>query len=94
MININDIRKIARLSRIQMTDEELEKFSDMARIFEMIDKINAIDTKDLQPMAHPMHIQQQLRKDIVTEINQRELLQSVAPDNVEAGLYLIPEVFE
>jgi aspartyl-tRNA(Asn)/glutamyl-tRNA(Gln) amidotransferase subunit C len=94
MLNQHEIRKIARLSRLRITDEELEKFSDMNQILEMIDKINAVDTKDLKPMAHPMRIKQRLREDVVTEVNQRELLQSIAPNNIEAGLYLTPEVFE
>ena len=36
---------------------------------------------------------QRLRPDIVTEIDQRELFQSIAPQ-VEAGLYLVPKVIE
>lgn len=45
-------------------------------------------------MAHPMEdLTQRLREDIVTEENQRELFQSIAPAT-DAGLYLVPKIIE
>jgi aspartyl-tRNA(Asn)/glutamyl-tRNA(Gln) amidotransferase subunit C len=44
-------------------------------------------------MAHPQEMAQRLREDCVTETDQRELFQSIAPQ-VEDGLYLVPKVIE
>jgi len=55
--------------------------------------MNAVDTKDIQPMAHPLDATQRLREDKVTEENQRDKFQAVAP-SAEKGLYLVPKVIE
>jgi aspartyl-tRNA(Asn)/glutamyl-tRNA(Gln) amidotransferase subunit C len=44
-------------------------------------------------MSHSQDVTQRLRDDVVTETNQRELFQSIAPA-VEDGLYLVPKVIE
>ena len=55
--------------------------------------MNQVDTEGVAPMAHPMDASQRLRIDEVTETNQREKFQTIAPD-VEAGLYRVPKVIE
>ena len=55
--------------------------------------MNQVDTEGVQPMAHPMDARQRLRIDEVTEPNQRDKFQSIAPD-VEDGLYRVPRVIE
>ena len=55
--------------------------------------MGAVDTQGVTPMAHPLHMTQPLRQDCVTEQNQRELFQSIAPQT-EEGLYLVPKVIE
>jgi aspartyl-tRNA(Asn)/glutamyl-tRNA(Gln) amidotransferase subunit C len=52
-----------------------------------------VDTAGVVPMAHPLDMAQRLRTDDVTETNQREHFQAIAP-RVEAGLYLVPKVIE
>jgi aspartyl-tRNA(Asn)/glutamyl-tRNA(Gln) amidotransferase subunit C len=55
--------------------------------------MSAVDTENVSPMAHPLDTTQRLRKDEVTETNQREHFQQIAP-SVEEGLYLVPKVIE
>jgi len=55
--------------------------------------MQAVNTQNIAPMSHAQDLSQRLREDIVTEANQRELFQSIAPQ-VEAGLYLVPQVIE
>ena len=55
--------------------------------------MQAIDTAQIEPMSHAQDVVQRLRDDQVTESNQRELYQSIAPQ-VEEGLYLVPKVIE
>ena len=55
--------------------------------------MQAVDASEITPMSHAQDVVQRLRPDLVTENDQRELYQSVAPQ-VEAGLYLVPRVIE
>jgi len=52
-----------------------------------------VDTRDIKPLAHPLEATQRLRPDTVTETNDRENFQQVAPQT-ENGLYLVPKVIE
>jgi aspartyl-tRNA(Asn)/glutamyl-tRNA(Gln) amidotransferase subunit C len=95
-----DVQKIARLARLAMTEAEIAAArSQLSGIFDLIAEMQAVDTKGVTPMSHAQDVSQRLRDDKVTEINQRELFQSLAPQNkgspqVEAGLYLVPQVIE
>lgn len=90
----SDVEKIAHLARLAIREEDIAAYvGNMSNIFNLVSQLNTIDTKDVVPMAHPLDAVQRLRDDIVTQANQRELFQSVAPQ-VEAGLYLVPKVIE
>jgi len=89
-----DIKRIARLARIAVSDQETETIrGELSKIFRLIETMQAVDTTHVAPMSHSEGMTQRLREDRVTETDQRQLLQSVAPQ-VEAGLYLVPKVFE
>jgi len=93
-LTTQDVRKVARLARLAMGDEEIEAArSQLSGIFSMIEEMQAVDTTGIAPMSHAQDVSQRLREDRVTESDQRELFQSVAPQ-VEAGLYLVPKVIE
>ena len=92
-MNDEEIRKIAHMARIQITDQEIDQYRGLNDILELIEKIHHLDTGDIEPMAHPLDILQPVRDDIVTESNKREQFQAIAP-KTEAGLYLVPEVIE
>jgi aspartyl-tRNA(Asn)/glutamyl-tRNA(Gln) amidotransferase subunit C len=66
---------------------------DLSDILEFVAQMNAVDTEAVTPMAHPLDLPQRLRADEVTEENQRDLFQAIAP-LTEAGLYLVPKVIE
>ncbi|MGV6826462.1 MAG: Asp-tRNA(Asn)/Glu-tRNA(Gln) amidotransferase subunit GatC, partial [bacterium] len=55
--------------------------------------MNSVDTSGVTPMAHPLDMSQRLRPDEVTESDNRENFQSIAPQT-ENGLYLVPRVVE
>jgi len=89
-----DVRKVARLARLAMNETEIETArSQLSGIFALIAEMQAVDTRGIEPMSHAQDVSQRLREDVVTETNQRELFQSLAPQ-VEAGLYLVPQVIE
>jgi aspartyl-tRNA(Asn)/glutamyl-tRNA(Gln) amidotransferase subunit C len=62
-------------------------------IFGLIEQMQSVDTRGVEPMAHAQDVSQRLRPDEVTEPDRRAAFQAVAPE-VEAGLYLVPKVIE
>ena len=90
----SDVEKIAHLARLAVSDDELDSVAgDLSNILDLVEQMASVDTSGITPMAHPLHMSQRLRDDVVTEPDQRELFQSVAPA-VENGLYLVPRVIE
>lgn len=93
-LNDEDIRKIAWLARLQIDEADSPKYAEeLSQVLELVGQLNQIDTDEIEPMAHPTEAVQRLREDEVTEENQREKFQSIAP-LAESGLYLVPKVIE
>ncbi|MEW5904895.1 MAG: Asp-tRNA(Asn)/Glu-tRNA(Gln) amidotransferase subunit GatC [Pseudomonadota bacterium] len=93
-LSTQDVEKVARLARLAMTPSEIENArSQLNGIFGLIAEMQAIDTAGVQPMSHSQDLSQRLREDRVTEANQRDAFQAIAPQ-VEQGLYLVPKVIE
>jgi aspartyl-tRNA(Asn)/glutamyl-tRNA(Gln) amidotransferase subunit C len=89
-----DVAKIAHLARLALGgDETAEVARDLSRILDLVAQMNAMDTRDVPPMAHPLDMSQRLRPDAVTEPDRRDDFQAVAPAT-DAGLYLVPRVIE
>ncbi|WP_461517005.1 Asp-tRNA(Asn)/Glu-tRNA(Gln) amidotransferase subunit GatC [Porticoccus sp.] len=89
-----DIEKLAELARIELNEATIaETTRSIADVLALVDQLQAADTEGVEPMAHPTDAVQRLRPDIVTETNQREAFQAIAPAT-EAGLYLVPKVIE
>ncbi len=93
-LSIDDVRRIAHLARIQVGEDEAVQYqSQLNGIFDLIARMQAVDTAGVAPMSHACDLFQRLRADAVTEPNRRESFQSVAPQ-VAGGLYLVPKVIE
>jgi len=93
-IGPDDINQIAHLARLKIDEKDIPKLkADLGNILSLVDQLQAVNTDDIIPMAHPMDAVQILRKDVVTETDNREKYQKVAP-NTEDGLYLVPKVIE
>lgn len=89
-----DVEKIARLARLAMNDQEIQAAqAQLNNIFGLIAEMQAVDTKGIEPMSHAQDVAQRLREDKITEPNQRDAFQAIAPQ-VEQGLYLVPQVIE
>ena len=89
-----DVRKVARLARLAMSETEIESArAQLSGIFNLIAEMQAVDTTGIEPMSHAQDVSQRLREDKVTETNRREAFQAIA-QQVEAGLYLVPQVIE
>lgn len=89
-----DVEKIAHLARLAIVQEDVPAYAEnLSKILSFVEQMNAVDTTGVEPMAHPLDVTQRLRPDVVTEGEQRERFQAIAPQ-VEAGLYLVPKVIE
>ncbi|WP_339645089.1 Asp-tRNA(Asn)/Glu-tRNA(Gln) amidotransferase subunit GatC [uncultured Porticoccus sp.] len=89
-----DIEKLAELARIELNDATItETTRSIADVLALVDQLQAANTEGVTPMAHPTDAVQRLRPDVVTETNQREAFQAIAPA-VEGGLYLVPKVID
>ncbi len=86
--------KIAHLARLGLSEADLPRTTEtLNNILGLIDRMQAVDTTGIEPLAHPLETTQRLRADVVTERNQRDAYQAIAPA-VEEGLYLVPRVIE
>lgn len=88
------VARIAHLARLGVEPGEFQNYArNLSDILAFVEQLNAVDTGGVEPLAHPMEASQRLRPDEVTETDQREPFQRIAP-RVEAGLYLVPKVIE
>ncbi|MGJ8513720.1 Asp-tRNA(Asn)/Glu-tRNA(Gln) amidotransferase subunit GatC [Carnimonas bestiolae] len=89
-----DVLRAAHLARISIDNADADRYvGDLTRILSMVDRLQEIDTDGVQPLSHPLDATQPLRADEVTESDQRDQFQTVAPE-VAKGLYLVPRVVE
>ncbi len=88
------VQDLARLARLRVEAHELPALSEnLSRILALVERMQAVDTTDVEPLAHPLDMIARLRPDVVTEHDRRERLLSLAPA-VAAGYYLVPKVIE
>ena len=98
----SDISRIANLARLELQPSESERMlTQINGFFDMVEKMRAVDTTGIEPLAHPVDANRakiadmalRLREDLVSEPNNREANQRSAPA-VERGLCLVPKVIE
>lgn len=97
-ITEDDVKKVASLARLTIDHESIVQYTQsLCNILEMVAHINDRDTSDISPMTSPFaDAKLFLREDDITQTNERELLQKIAPtpDAIESGLYLVPKVID
>lgn len=93
-LTLKEVQKIAELSKLHFSENEIGAFTDrLDNILTFVEKMNSINTDQIEPLAHPFNATQPMRADTVTEDDQRDLFQKNAP-RVEAGLYIVPKFVE
>ena len=93
-LTLEQVQRIAHLARIEISASEAATTQGhLNGIFRLIEQMQAVDTRGVEPMAHAQDLGQRLRDDTVTEEDRRAAFQDVAPET-EAGLYLVPKVIE
>lgn len=90
----SEVAKIAHLARLHISESEADEVANrITDILALIDQMQSVDTDSVEPLAHPLDVVQRLRADEVTETDQRDQLQTLAPE-AQDGLYLVPKVIE
>ena len=93
-LTLADVEKIAKLSRLTLNDDEknstLEKLN---AVFELVEKMQTVNTDGVEPMAHPHEVALRLREDTVTESDHAAEYLAVAPE-VRDRMYIVPHVIE
>jgi len=94
VLDASDVEKIAHLARLGIDADDIPGYArNLTDILAFVEQLNSVDTTGVEPLAHPLEATQRLRPDAVTETNNREHFQKVAPET-ESGLYLVPQVIE
>ncbi|MFM8342066.1 MAG: Asp-tRNA(Asn)/Glu-tRNA(Gln) amidotransferase subunit GatC [Methylomonas sp.] len=93
-LTASDVKKIAHLARLGIDEQQIEHYAqDLSKLLDLMTQMGQQDTNGVSPMAHPLDQMQRLRTDAVTESDQRDAFQAIAPQT-EAGLYLVPKVID
>jgi len=91
----HEVEKIAHLARLTLDEAQIPFYaSNLSKILDLVAHISEAQTDNIVPMAHPLEeLTQRMRKDEVTEIDERDRFLAIAP-STEAGLYLVPKVID
>ena len=93
-LNVDDVRKVARLSRLGLDEAAIAEYADqLSSILDLADRLGRAETENIEPMSHPLDLAARLRPDVSVPTVDREVFQSIAPDTAE-GLYRVPKVIE
>ncbi len=83
---------VARLARLDLTDDELERFTDqLGAVLEHARDVEALDTEGVPPTAHPLPLRNVLREDVVVASLDRDEVLAQAPE-AEADRFKVPRI--
>ena len=88
------VKEIAYLARLSVDDSQLEQSTEeLNNILNLMEELGEIETGDIEPMAHPLHMFQRLRDDEVSEGDLSKEFQEIAPKTGK-NHFLVPTVIE
>ena len=88
------VKEIAYLARLSVDDSQLEQSTEeLNNILNLMEELGEIETGDIEPMAHPLHMSQRLREDEVSEGDLSKEFQEIAPKKGKSH-FLVPTVIE
>ena len=94
VISDETIEYVGILAKLELSEEEKEQAkTDMASMLDYIDKLNELDTKDVEPMSHVFPVHNVFREDVVTNGDDRDRILKNAPEE-KHGMFQAPKTFE
>lgn len=88
----NDVKKIAELARLEFSESELENYTtEMNKMLDYVDKLNELDTENIEPLLHPIENTNVFRQDEVKKSTNREEALKNAPDK-SSEHFKVPKV--
>ncbi len=92
MISEKEVKHVAKLARLELTDEEVTKYSkQLGDILKYVEKMNEVDTTGVEPMPHAIPLYNVMREDIVKYEETKEELMKNAPYE-EDGFFRVPKI--
>ena len=92
MISIDDVTHVAKLARLELTEDEKVKFSkQLGDILKYMEQLNEVDTTGVEPMNHPIDFSNVMREDEVHYSETRDELMANAPE-VEQDYFKVPKI--
>ncbi len=92
MITVKDVEHVAKLARLELTEEEKQKFTtQLGDVLKYVDQMNEVDTSNVEPMAHAIDFVNVMRDDVVKYEETKEELMMNAPDE-ENGYFKVPKI--
>lgn len=93
-ISREDVAHVARLARLDVTDEELDRYTgQLAAVLEHAEDVEALDLAGVPPTAHPLPLVNVLRDDEVRPSLDRDEVLAAAPD-AEDGRFRVPSILD
>mgnify|MGYP001431210103 CR=1 FL=1 len=93
-ITIQDVEHVASLARLDLDEEEKAKFTEQLNaILKYVEKLNELDTDQVEPTSHVIALTNVMREDVVRPSTPRETALQNAPDEDE-GQFRVPAVLE
>lgn len=87
-----EVKRIAKLAKLNLSEEEEISFQkELSSILDYMDKLNEIDTNDVEPLSHPIPVENIFREDKVEKSISREEALKNAPDATEE-FFKVPKV--
>ncbi len=91
-ISANDVRKVAQLARLQLSDEVIETFTpQLEEIIDFVAQLEEIDTTNVAPTTRAVEVVNVCREDVVNTTKVREELLDLAPER-EGDFYRVPKI--
>ena len=88
------VKKIASLSKINVKEEEVKKFSnELSKIITWVEKLNEVETENVVPITNPSDIKIPFREDKVDDGKIEEKILKNAPKK-KGGYFIVPKVIE
>ncbi len=89
-----EVKHIASLARLRIEEEEIESFTgQFNEILNYIDKLNQLDTENIEPLSHPVEISKSEREDLIIPSIDREQALKNAPSQ-DGTFFGVPKVIK